>query len=227
MNRKSLFLAVAVLAAVAQVGLANYSYISQNLIGTGGEDTYLNNGHFWIGGTTTGAKYTLADSPALTGTKGNGTFTLDTYLQHLDYDNNPATNDALFTGGELWFNFTYDGQPYKIGGAISGMVLTYTYLGSNKGRIDGEGEWFTSAQTVLPGSNVWTPVGAKSTIRSLTLLVGNGLEVLNWSGNYGYTSLDTTAESQYTLYPGGTAAPEPATLALLAGGLVLIRRRRA
>lgn len=227
MNRKSLFVAVAVLSLFAQASFAGYNFISQNLIGSGGEDTYLSNGHFWIAGTTSGLRYTLDDSPPLSGTKGSGTFTLDTYLQSLNYDNNPATNDALFTGGTLWFNFTFNGQPYKVGGDISGMVLTYQLQDAGKAKITGEGEWFTSAQTILPGSNVWTPVGAKSTIRSLTLLLGSGLESFNWLGNYGYSNLDVSAESQYTLYPGGTAAPEPATLALLAGGLVLIRRRRA
>lgn len=227
-----LLLAVAVVALGPQVGFADYKQISQNVVGAGGTanpDTFYTGNQpvkqFSI--NDAGVNYTLYDPTAgtPTGTKGIGTVSLVTTLSQVNYDGNPATNDALFTGGSFSFTFQFDPaggtnfQTYTIGGPISGLWLKITATGPTS-TITGEGLW-TATTINLPGSGIWAPPNVYSALRSLTITVGQNLTGFNW------LTQSAQGESLYNIYPDDNAVPEPVSLLLLAVGGLMIRRRRA
>lgn len=212
---KSIFCAMAASAVLAGSAYADISSISHNLGGLGSDTTFNpGNGLLTISSAVNNALTVNENGVPISGTVTNAAVTIQTNLV------SSTANTALFNGGSIALQFNFNGNPYAIGGPISGMEFTFQHLGGNVGQLDGEG-LFTAAFANLPGSGVWPDSGGLSSIDSLTLTFDTPP---GWSWQDGFAN----AETVYSLLPNDSAVPEPATLALvLAGGLLMVKRRRA
>lgn len=209
----------ALFSAISSDGaFASYVSIQHNLVNGSPDTAYNATTKLLTWDATDSNLVTLNDPTSIGGTITNTAIHLSTTF--LSY--NAATKKAAFTGGSFSLQFMRDGLgPYSISGPISGMIMTTT---SSSG-INGEG-LFDAGTPFLPGSNDWPDGGGLSSIKSLTIKFSG----LPGGVNYDWTSdISGRAETQYSLFPNASAAPEPVSLVMLvmgSAGVLLTRRRR-
>jgi hypothetical protein len=210
---KSILVAFAAVLCCAGSALADISSIQHNLQGFGSDASFNSGtGVLTISSNVNNLLTVNEDGVNIGGVVSNAAITMQTNLSGL------TGNTATFTGGSLTLQFNYNGIPRAIGGPIAGMEFSFQHLGGNVGQLDGDG-LFTAAFVNLPGSGIWPDGGGLSSIDSLTL-------TFDTPSGWDWTDGFSQGETVYSLLPNDSAVPEPATLALLVGGGVLMLKRR-
>ncbi len=158
------------------------------------------------------------------------TVNLTTDFDHVGFDG--SNFFLVFTGGTLSVTFANSPVapgwpgPYEISGPINALQVRLNNVVGGNSFLDAEG-LFMASTTVLPGSGIWSPGQTNGTLYSsidgMIINLGEDLSGYDWATHPAWTGV---AQTQFQMIPDDTAIPEPASLALLAAGMLLVVRRR-